>query len=435
MDAWIRPALLCATLLSVSAAPDGEPAPPAAGRTAAVEPAAEPAAATRTAGFDGAFRTSEQAASSTRTTNRQYGGQFRTKNFVCYAKTREFARELAMEAERQREVLALKWLGRTLPDWDRPCPIKITRSGPGVGAGGATSFGFHTEKRNGKVIPAVGGFRMEIQGSRERLLDSVIPHEVNHTIFASHFRRPLPRWADEGAATLTEFHSERMRQRKTLRRQWNTHRYPVPTLLKMTEYPGDPQRPAPGDGEKVAALYAQGYSLADYLVQRGGKTAFLKALEGASAGRTVRTVRGVEFDWEYPLEKWDAALKQHFDLGVRELETEWRGWVMAGCPTMNLPVGQRLAANERRRPGGNPVAVRGQSPDAAPVRREPARIAAPAPEPVAARPATRDEPTRYAAAPAGSPSRPSNAAPAELAPRPEPLPSFVSYEELVTGTR
>ena len=37
-----------------------------------------------------------------------------------------------------------------------------------------------------------------------RILDSVLPHEITHTIFATHFGQPLPRWADEGACTTVD---------------------------------------------------------------------------------------------------------------------------------------------------------------------------------------------------------------------------------------
>ena len=72
------------------------------------------------------------------------------------------------------------------------------RSADHLGAGGATSFVFE----HGEVF----GWRMTIQGSLVRILDSVLPHEVTHTIFATHFRQPLPRWADEGACTTVEHH-------------------------------------------------------------------------------------------------------------------------------------------------------------------------------------------------------------------------------------
>ena len=32
----------------------------------------------------------------------------------------------------------------------------------------------------------------------------MLPHEVTHTVFAYYFRCPLPRWADEGGAVLSE---------------------------------------------------------------------------------------------------------------------------------------------------------------------------------------------------------------------------------------
>ena len=80
--------------------------------------------------------------------------------------------------------------------------------GQRLGAGGGTSFVFD----HGEVF----GWEMSIQGSLERVLDSVLPHEVTHTIFATHFRRPLPRWADEGGSTTVEHASERNKQQRML---------------------------------------------------------------------------------------------------------------------------------------------------------------------------------------------------------------------------
>ncbi|NNJ26300.1 hypothetical protein [Alienimonas chondri] len=439
MDAWIRPALLCATMLSVSAAPDPEPtelAPPTEAPVAAEPDLSE----ARTAGFDGAFRAATaphdaDAAELERTAARAGQGRHRTKNFLCYAKDSRLAREVCMEAERQREVLAIKWLGKTIPDWPEPCPITVTACFPGKGAGGATTFGFHTVRKNGRTEPAVGGFRMQVEGSRERLLDSVIPHEVNHTIFASYFRKPLPRWADEGAATLTEFKSERMRQRNTLVDQWQTHRYRVSNLITQTEYPGDPRNPGPGDAAKVMQVYAQGYSLADYLVQRGGKAAFLKSLEDAS--RQIPGGGRGGIDWEYPLERWDASLQKHFGMTVKDLEKEWHGWVMAGCQPLSLPDGVQLAGNRRdgetpvrtatsSRPAGDGSAVRAQSPDES-------RVASG--RRVAAADSGADSSARTAI-PGGSfaDSRPATSSSAPRS-RPAPIDSFVPYRDLVGRDR
>ena len=95
-------------------------------------------------------------------------------------------------------------------------------------------------------------WKMNIQGSRERILDSVLPHEVTHTIFASYFRRPLPRWADEGACTTVEHRSEIAKQERNLIEFLKTGRgIPFSQMFAMKEYPSD-----------VMPLYAQGHSLA-----------------------------------------------------------------------------------------------------------------------------------------------------------------------------
>ena len=132
---------------------------------------------------------------------------YRTPNFVIEAPTPELARKIGDAAEQYRHDLAIEWTGRPLPRWASPCPI-TAEVAETLGAGGATSFVFD----RGEVF----GWQMTIQGSEQRILDSVLPHEVTHTIFASHFRQPLPRWADEGACTTVEHPSERVRQLRML---------------------------------------------------------------------------------------------------------------------------------------------------------------------------------------------------------------------------
>ena len=110
------------------------------------------------------------------------GAGFRTPNFVVEAPTAEFAKQVGEAAEIYRRELAIEWTGKPLPfNWSHPCPITVIVGT--MGAGGATTFNFQA----GEVY----GWKMNIQGSEQRILDSVLPHEINHTIFASHFRRPL----------------------------------------------------------------------------------------------------------------------------------------------------------------------------------------------------------------------------------------------------
>jgi hypothetical protein len=264
------------------------------------------------------------------------GAGYRTDNFVVEAPTPEIAKQVGQAAEHYRRELAIDWLGYELPTWSAPCPIRV-RVGQ-IGAGGETKFSFYP---NLKGSAEVANWDMRIQGSLERILDSVLPHEVSHTIFACHFRRPLPRWADEGAATLAEHESERRRQVLTVNQVVNTRRrIPFKNLLNIKEYPADMQ--------DVMTLYAEGYSLAELLVQEGGRSRYLKFL--ADAHR----------------EGWDKAIQAHYGYrGVDDLEKRWHGWVMAGCPEVELPQGQMLADAVKGRPTAakGELIIRGQSPD------------------------------------------------------------------------
>src|SRR6516165_4192522 len=147
------------------------------------------------------------------------GAGYRTPNFAVTAPTPDIAQQVANAAEVYRKQLAIEWLGHELPRWSAPCPIKVEVGQ--LGAGGQTTFSFFP---NAQGSAEVCNWDMRIQGSLERILDSVLPHEVSHTIFACHFRRPLPRWADEGAATLAEHESEKRRQVLTLKQVIDTKR-------------------------------------------------------------------------------------------------------------------------------------------------------------------------------------------------------------------
>lgn len=269
------------------------------------------------------------------------GASFSTTNFHVEAPTAEFAELVGKAAEFYRRELSLAWTGKIMRDWSGRCPITVQVGN--MGAGGATTFSFD----RGEVY----GWKMRVQGSEERILDSVLPHEINHTIFACYFRRPLPRWADEGAASLIEHESERMRLRAiTEQVRGTSRRIPLRTLLPMKEYPSDQQ--------DVLTLYAEGYSLVDFLMQHGDKRKYLSFLRSAFAGT------------------WEKALEQHYGFRtIDELEKEWDGWMVAGSPRLNLPRGTEVAQADpepvrgrSRQPGpdrveaGAPPVIRSQTP-------------------------------------------------------------------------
>ena len=173
---------------------------------------------------------------------------------------------------------------------------------------------------------------MTIQGSEERILDSVLPHEVTHTIFASHFRQPLPRWADEGACTTVEHPVERARQHRLLIEFLRTGRgISFPEMFAMKEYPAD-----------VLPLYSQGYSLARYLIERGGRKRYIQFVGDGLASSN-----------------WPESLSQYYGIDdIAKLQNVWLEWVKRGCPA---PPASVAAAIPQARDISR--ATRGQSPD------------------------------------------------------------------------
>jgi hypothetical protein len=265
------------------------------------------------------------------------GATYRTPNFVVQAPTAEFAKQVGDRAEVYRRELAEEWLGYTLKQWWKPCPIHVRFD---RGAGGVTSFNFD----RGEVF----GWNMEIQGPPDRLLDSVLPHEVTHTIFASHFRQPLPRWADEGACSTVEHPSERQRQNQDLLRFLRSGRsIRFSELFRMKQYPRD-----------IHPLYAEGHSLCSFLLEQGGQRKFIEFLE-----------TGLED------ENWTAAIEKHYGYEhLQKLQDSWVDWVAKGSRPLEGDVqdaedGVRLASNQEPQPpqksAYDRAVVRGQSQDLA----------------------------------------------------------------------
>ncbi len=250
------------------------------------------------------------------------GADYRTPNFLVSARSPQFAKQVGDLAEQYRRELAIEWLGRELPRWQDIVPITVDAA-PSLGAGGATSFMFD----RGRAF----GWKMSVQGSQERILDSVLPHEVTHTIFATHFGGPLPRWADEGACTTVEHPSERAKQQKLLLEFLATNRgIPFNRMFEMTEYPHD-----------ILPLYSQGHSLAQYLLNQGGKHKFIEFV-----GRGMNT------------NNWDQTVMDFYGYrDLSDLQLTWIEWVRDGSPAEVAPR-QQLASRSGRDTTSNQLAGR-----------------------------------------------------------------------------
>jgi hypothetical protein len=138
---------------------------------------------------------------------------------------------------------------------------------------------------------------MHLEGTLEWILDGVLPHEMTHVVLSHHFRRPFPRWADEGGATIGEGKAERARYREQMRQLLATpgRCIPLRELFELSGYPRD-----------AFAFYGAGFSVSNYLVALKGRRKFLEFVG-----------TGMEGDW-------DAAVRQCYEFDtVEQLERAW----------------------------------------------------------------------------------------------------------------
>jgi len=223
-----------------------------------------------------------------------------SQNFIVFAATPQFAAQVSQAAEQYRKDLAVYWIGKELPAWSQRCPLHVTAS-PRLGAGGETRF---------SLMPGgVGNWMMSVQGTEQRVLDSVLPHEITHTIFATHFapyNKYVPRWADEGACTTVEHIEEKGKHVKFLQSFLRTGRgIPFNRMFTLKDYPDD-----------ILPLYAQGHSVVQFLLDQGGPQKFIAFLE-----------EGMRTD------TWQTAMKNHYQYTtIGELQSEWNRWLRDGSP-------------------------------------------------------------------------------------------------------
>ncbi len=228
---------------------------------------------------------------------------FDTTHFRVFANDPRLAQEVGQMAEEYRRHLAMHWLGRPLPAWEEKVPV-VVHSSPRMPASGETKYTL--------VNGSVRNFQMVLCGSPERILDSVLPHEMTHTVLATHFAasgKPVPRWADEGACTTVEHASERNKHDAMLVRFLSEGRgIPFKMLFAMRDYPPD-----------MMPLYAQGYSLCAFLIAQGGPRRFIQFLE-----------RGMQN------EDWVTAVSESYGYPkLGSLKVAWNDWVSDGGGSVN----------------------------------------------------------------------------------------------------
>lgn len=289
-----------------------------------------------------------------------------TDNFVVEAPTRELAKRFAEAAEHFRREKANDWLGYEIPRWPQRCPLVVKVSPERTGGATTFTFGIDANRR-----PAVMSQEMKIFGGVDQLLNSVLPHEVTHTVLAHHFGQAVPRWADEGGSVLSENDEERFTHDVRCREILNQGRgIPLRVLLTLKEYPKD-----------MIVLYAQGYSVTQFLVDQGGRKKLLKFLAAGMQNDNRNWEDAVQmYGYESVdalQEAWIASLKKPPQrIAARPQGSAAERALPASSGVASLTSGNRGVETRTSAIGGvpllePPVVARGAAPDDRPAKSGP----------------------------------------------------------------
>lgn len=224
-----------------------------------------------------------------------------TANFRIYhAQEQDLVEQAARTAERTRTRMHRKWLGDQVPAWNPKCDLVLYATAQeysratGVPSQSPGHSSFHLD--GGRVLNR----RIELHCDVPEMLTAVLPHETTHVVLAGNFGdHPVPRWADEGIAVLTEPRDKIERHLQRLPQHWQDRQlFNLRQLVNMSDYPPQPQQ--------IPPFYAQSVSLVEFLTREKGPrvlTQFIRA--GLRDG-------------------YDAALQRYY--GYRNFDELERSW-------------------------------------------------------------------------------------------------------------
>jgi hypothetical protein len=218
---------------------------------------------------------------------------------VHHVQKRELAEQVARAAEAARAAAFERWSGPPRGDWKPGCNVYLFATGADYAKAtnqSAISPGHATYKAEGGAIAAR---RLDLRADEPNLLAGVVPHEATHLVLGDLFAEvPLPRWADEGMAVLSEPRGRIDRYVQTLNAcRQRGQLLPLEKLLAKAEYP---------DAASVTVFFVESVSVVDYLVGVNGPRTFVEFMHDAQRGNL------------------DAALKKHYQCAnVAELQARW----------------------------------------------------------------------------------------------------------------
>jgi tetratricopeptide (TPR) repeat protein len=223
-----------------------------------------------------------------------------TANFRLYHNVSQDTAEKALRlAESTRLTMTRKWFNENPAPWNPRCDVYLHATGQEYAHATQQSPsvpGHSTIQNEGERILSR---RIDLHVDDPNALVGVLPHETTHVVLAGRFGpKPLPRWADEGLAVLSEPPDRIQRHLNNLPQHYRDGLlFKLSHLMNMDSYP---------DARSVGAFYAEGVSLCDYMVAKKGPLVFTQFLRDGLRGG------------------WEPAIQKHYGLrGYNELEQQW----------------------------------------------------------------------------------------------------------------
>ena len=226
---------------------------------------------------------------------------------VFHRQNNEYAERIVQIAETTRLNMYRKWFGHDGIEWQPICELILHAN---VGAytqmtGAPSNSPGHSRIESdpsGRVIAR----RMDMRIDAAGMLEAILPHETTHVVLAGMFGTgPVPRWADEGIAVLTEPNEKiDMHRRNLLKHHREGQLFSLKELMELKDYPA---------ARRIPAFYAQSVVLVEFMTkQRDPKTFCEFVKDGMRSG-------------------YETALQRHYNLTFTQLDQVWQQQVIAGA--------------------------------------------------------------------------------------------------------
>lgn len=205
-----------------------------------------------------------------------------------------FEKQLANRAEQCWQEQSKLWFGsvRSIPD---TCVIQYELRQSPEGIAGVTNYDRMT----------VGRPRMQLSGPPEYIIRNTVPHEVQHLVMAAHLG-PIPRWLDEGLASLTESNEELDKIQRVNTQVLQTNRgIPCNILFSYKEYPSD-----------AAAFYSQSVMWTRFLMHQKGMAGVRQLVTMLQSGSSNTLAFNNVYGWQ----------------SLQAAQSDWSKWVADGAP-------------------------------------------------------------------------------------------------------